>query len=330
MKGVSANARETASGRPGVILMNMGGPADVASIRPYLKGIFSDPKLVRLPAGFLYQWLFSRLVAWVQTPKVAERYKAIGGSPLLRETMLQAEALERALGLPVAIGMRYSAPSAADAVAALLSQGVSTIVGLSMYPQYSSATTGSCIANLKKAVRGRAELRLVDRHYAAPGLVRTLANGLRDAVGKLEQHGEVHVLFTAHNLPVWVTLTGDPYVEEVEKTAAAVEAEAGLGLPWSVAYQSAAVVGKWLSPTLDEALSRLVAARASGVVVVPLSFATENLETLYTLDIEFNALCRSRGVPMLARVRAPGAAPYYIESLAHAVRAALRAGNDGT
>lgn len=307
--------------RCSVVLLNMGAPSSLEEIEPYLHRLFLDPRLIRLPAGFLYRRLLARFVSGKRAQKVRARYKAIGGgSPLLENTRAQARALSSALRLPVAVAMRYSAPFAADAVASLLEQGVTRTVALSLYPQYSDSTTGSSIEDFSSAASGKLEVVFSDRHFDHPGFVSDLAVRLLATMGTPAE--ETSVLFTAHSIPVKYTRQGDPYVGQVQATAAAVATRAGLTIPWSLGFQSAPKFGTWHGPFIEEELDRLVREGGRRLVVCPITFAAENLETLYDLDVVFQGQCLESGITDFKRVPAPGDSAGYIETLAALVKEA--------
>lgn len=314
-------------GSVGVVVMNMGGPGSLDEVQPYVRRVLADPRVVRLPLGVggtLAQGLFAALVSRRRARDVRARYASIGGrSPLLDETRELAGRLAVELGAPVEVAMRYSAPSSADAVAALERGGrAQTVVGLSLYPQYSTATTESSIEALREALPRGARLVIVDRHHREPGFLDALAASAREG---LERAGPgAHLLFTAHSVPVAYTKAGDPYVAEVEETVAAVASR----LPrraegHSLAFQSAMRFGTWHGPSLEEELDRIVGAGVTRLVVQPVTFASENLETRYDLDIAFERAARSRGIERFVRQPTPGRSASYVAGLARQVRAAL-------
>ena len=301
--------------------MNMGGPEDLDAIRPYLRRVLSDRHLVRMPAGFLYQPLLARFIASRRARKVRARYAAIGGgSPLLGETRKLAAALGARLNAPVAVAMRYSPPSARQAADEVIAQGANHLVALPLYPQYSSSTTASSLEDFALQVKGLAPFSIIDRHYRNEGYLDAMAALLRQAVARLEAQAGSHILFTAHSIPTSHTAGGDPYVDEVGQTVELVAAKADTGLPHSVAFQSAVRFGEWHGPGTEEELQRLVAGGVTRLIVQPVSFVSENLETMYDLDICFRKLCLDRGISQFERVATPGAEQAYIDGLAGLVR----------
>ena len=314
----------TITPHPGVILLNMGGPETIADIEPYLRRILADPLLIRLPAGFLWQWLFARLVAGRRARKVATRYEQIGGgSPLLTETRALATALSEKLDMPVAIGMRYSSPGAADAIRKLEQSGVDTVVALPLYPQYSGSTTGSSLAELQCHLPPEKQLKVIPRHGLAPKFLQTLAAQINQALE--DSTSKTALLFTAHSIPVSYTRNGDPYVKEVEGTVAGVLPLLTGSVHWRLGYQSATRFGTWHGPQLKDVLAELHAQGYSHLLVQPVTFASENLETRFDLDIVLKNSALTMGFTTFQRLPAPGRNQLYIEMLSDLVHDHLTA-----
>lgn len=309
------------AGKTGVILLNMGGPSHLEAIEGYLRRIFMDPMLIQLPAGFLYRRLLARFVASRRAARVSARYQLIGGgSPLPAHTQVLASALEQKVGIPVRIAMRYSEPGAREAVCELKAEGVTRGIAVPLYPQYSHSTTGSSLADLEAAAAGELDLVAVDRHFEHPGFVGALASGVARALEASTCSGETFVLFTAHSIPLKYTAQGDPYISEVRSTVDAVVEALGLTQSWSLAFQSAPGVGKWHGPRVEDVLPELLDRGVKGLVVCPVTFVSENLETLYDLDIVLSQKSRELGFESFVRVEAPGATPAYVEVLCQIVR----------
>jgi len=308
-------------GRTGVVLLNMGGPASLDEIPAYLRRIFMDPLLIRLPLGGFYRPLLAGFVASRRGAKVRHRYALIGGkSPLLEETRKLAALLSRRVDVPIEIAMRYSSPSAAEAVAALEHAGVSKVVAVPLYPQYSSSTTASSVADLEAAVGDRMELIAVQYHYHHPGVADAMAQQLNAALEKQAWRSNAHVLFTAHSIPESYTRTGDPYVEHVRETVEAVAQAAGLSLPYSLAFQSATRFGSWHGPSVFDAVEELAEGGVRHLVVAPVSFVSENLETLFDLDIQLAAYCQDMGLQSMLRVPTLSESNSYADALADLIR----------
>jgi protoporphyrin/coproporphyrin ferrochelatase len=305
-------------GDVGVVLLNMGGPSSEDEVGPFLRELFDDPAILGVPwpvRPALGAW-----ISWRRAPHAKERYRRLGGrSVLLDACREQAEALRLRLSCPVREVMRYRQPDAKSVLNELVEQGVSRLVALPLYPQYSTTTTATSLADLRAAADARgmevAEVRSYPTH---PGLVAALADGLRGALAELPALGDtrLHLLLTAHGIPVSRVRRGDTYPEEVAATAAAVAATVDPPLDWSLAYQSRVGPARWLEPSIEDEVSRLAAEGVRALVVQPLTFTSENLETLDDLDRELAEHARGLHISLFRRGAAPGIHPLYIGALA--------------
>lgn len=312
--------------RIAVVLFNLGGPDDQASVKPFLFNLFNDPAIIGLP-GIVRTPLARRIAG--RREKTAQANYALmgGGSPLLPETRKQAAALEAALAprLPddevrVFIAMRYWSPLTEETVVDVAAFGPDDIVLLPLYPQFSTTTTESSLKLWNAAYAGTGESRTVCCWPEAHGWVDAQAAAIGDQLDKAGDR-PVRVLFSAHGIPEGlIRRKGDPYQEQVESTVAAVVAKlASNGRPvdHAICYQSRVGPLKWLGPSTPEALER-AAADGLGAVVVPIAFVSEHVETLVELDIEYGELARRLGVAPYLRVPAVGTAPAFITALAEA------------
>jgi protoporphyrin/coproporphyrin ferrochelatase len=298
----------------GVALLNMGGPADLDAVEPFLRELFSDPAILGAPwpvRPLLASWIARR-----RAPHSRIRYARHGdASPLLAATAEQARALEAQLGCPVVVAMRYGRPTSDEALEELATRGISRVIALPLYPQYSTTTSATSLAALRDAV-GQRELEIAEvaSYPELPGLVDALA---RAAAARLEQAGDapgIHLLFAAHGIPLSRVRGGDPYPEQVNATARAVAER--LDVPWSLGFQSRVGPVRWLEPSVDEEVDRLAGEGIGVLVVQPLTFVSENLETLDDLDRELADRAAERGIGRFLRGAAPGTDPAFIEGLA--------------
>jgi len=299
----------------GVLLTDMGGPATTGDLEAFLRALLGDPRIMRMPFGFIVRPILSRRIARTRAPKVAPRYEAIGGgSPLLPATRRLAGAVEEQLGLPVHVAMRYTAPRLAPALEEMRGRGVGRVVVIPLYPQYSTSTTASTGDDLARNAPAEFSYTVVERHADQAAYLDIMAALLSES--RAAAPSGAYVLFTAHSVPESFTLGGDPYVAEISATVAGIAARAGLGEKGhSLAYQSVGPVGRWHGPSWEAALDRLHDDGVRHLVVQPLSFVSENLETLWDLDIEMRRRCATLGITM-RRVPTPGAATGYATLLA--------------
>ncbi|MFH1809814.1 MAG: ferrochelatase [Pseudomonadota bacterium] len=308
----------------GIALTNMGGPADLAGIEPFLFNLLADPAMLGMP-GWIRRPL-AGLIARRRAPRVVERYRLIGGgSPVVRGSEQQAAAVEQALGgrALVRAVMRYTEPRAEVVLDAMRKAGVRRLIALPAYPQYSCTTTGSSVDELRVAAAARGlELQAGEAYATAPGYIDALAAGAVPWVNP-----GCHVLMTAHGLPERVIRAGDPYRDQVQQTAEALALRLPEGTPWSLAFQSRLGPVKWLTPYVEDEVARLAAQGCQALLTVPLTFAVENLETLYDLDRVAAEQAGRLGIAWYHRAPAPGCHPRFIEALAEVARSAAgRAG----
>jgi ferrochelatase len=310
--------------RRAIVLMNLGGPDRPEAVRPFLVNLFSDPAIISLP-GWL-RWPLARLIAWRRGKVARDIYDYLGGgSPLLANTEAQARALEVRLGRDdrCFIAMRYWHPRSEETVREVKAWEPDEIVCLPLYPQFSTTTTASSLAEWHREAARQglaASSRAVGSYPAASGFTAALADLIRPLLNEaVAKHKVVRLLFSAHGLPVKIVRAGDPYPDQIAKTAAAVIAAlAQPGLDWVVCYQSRVGPLAWLSPSLDDEIRRAGADNAA-VVVAPISFVSEHSETLVELDRDYRRLADTCGVPGYYRAPTVGTDPAFIQALAELV-----------
>lgn len=313
--------------RTAVVLFNLGGPDSLQAVRPFLFNLFHDPAIIGVPQPI--RWLLAQMISRRRAPVAQEIYRHLGGrSPLLPLTEQQAAALETALGPDhkVFVCMRYWHPLA-DAVARQVRDwGAERVVLLPLYPQFSTTTSGSSLADWRRAAKAAGlalPTQAVCCYPVQAGFVAAVADLVRPAYERAATVGRPRLLFSAHGLPKKVVAAGDPYQRQVEDSAAAVAAALNIpGLDWLVSYQSRVGPLEWIGPATDSEIER---AGRDGVplVVVPIAFVSEHSETLVELDIEYRHLAEGAGVPAYERVPAVATHPAFIAGLAGLVRGVL-------
>jgi len=317
--------------RIAVVLFNLGGPDRPEAIRPFLRNLFSDPAILRVPA--LLRKPLAAAIAGRRAVAAREIYAKLGGSsPLLANTIAQGKALEHALGdlgeVRAFPCMRYWHPRAEQVAAEVKSFAPERLVLLPLYPQYSTTTTASSLADWYAAAR-RAGLSVpisaICCYPTQPGFIAALAEGISRS---LDKAGSAYprLLLTAHGLPERIVAAGDPYPRHVEETAMAVIDMLNTpGLDWRVCYQSRVGPLRWIGPATDEEVRR-AGSEGRAIVIAPIAFVSEHSETLVELDMEYGELARHCGVPSYVRVPTVSTAPPFIAGLAYLVRAALGRG----
>lgn len=300
--------------RRAVLLMAYGSPATLEEVEEYYTHIRGgrrpDPERVE---------------------ELRARYRAIGGSsPLLQITRAQADALAARLGLPVYVGMKHSPPFIAEAVERMHADGVERGVAIALAPHYSRMSIGGYVRAVAEAAghAGGPEMAYVESWHLHPRFLNVLTDRVEEARGRLRDPGSAPVVFTAHSLPQRILEWDDPYVVQLQETAAAVARAAGIA-QWSVAFQSASATGEpWLGPDILDVLRQLHAASAAEVVVCPAGFVADHLEVLYDLDVEARRLADALSLRMI-RTESLNAAPQFIDALAEIATAALDGGQPG-
>lgn len=317
--------------RVAIVLFNLGGPDRPEAIGPFLRNLFTDAAILRVP--FVVRPILARIIARARVQPATANYALLGGkSPLLELTRAQADALEAALpdlAVRCFIAMRYWHPFAREAVHEVQAWDPDEVVLLPLYPQFSTTTTGSSLEDWRKAAAKAGLVAPVVTICCYPDetdFIRTTAVRLLETITaarrELPRGTRLRVLFSAHGLPEVIVRYGDPYQWQIERSVSAVVARiADSGLDWAICYQSRATPQKWLEPSTEHEIER--AARDDvAVVVVPIAFVSEHVETLVELDVEYRTLAEKRGLPGYFRVPAANAGAGFVAALAGMVRQA--------
>lgn len=312
----------------GVLLLNLGGPDTLADVEPFLFNLFSDRQIIPLGPSFLQKFI-ARRIARRRAPKSSESYRLIGGgSPIRRITESQARALELALNaggrFMVRVCMRYWHPFAAEALQEMTGAGIREIVALPLYPHYSIATTGSSLTDLHQTARTQAPgLSILDiRSWPAePAYIECLAARVREGLEQFKG-GPVQVVYSAHSLPKKFIAEGDPYVAETQTTIEALEKLTGQhGI---LCFQSRSGPVEWLEPSTPDLLEDLAGRGCKNILMVPISFVSDHVETLYEIEMLYRGQARSLGM-RLESTRALNDDPLFIAALAGLVTRRLAA-----
>jgi len=322
-------------GRVGVLLLNLGGPDKLEDVGPFLYNLFSDPEIIRLP----FRWL-QKPLAWFiasrRTKTSQGNYKQIGGgSPLRRITEEQGEALRKQLGYlgqeaNIYVGMRYWHPYTEEAIAQIIQDNIEHLVILPLYPQFSISTSGSSFRLLEKLWQEDPKLQGIDytvipSWYKQPGYLQAMAELIAQELEQFPNPNEVHIFFSAHGVPKsYVEEAGDPYQQEIEECTALIIQTLNRPNVHTLAYQSRVGPVEWLQPYTEDALKELGAQGVKDLVVVPISFVSEHIETLQEIDIEYREVAEESGIHNFRRVPAPNTNPVFINALADLVIDALK------
>ncbi len=324
------SAREAGRRRVAVVLFNLGGPDRLEAVRPFLFNLFNDPAIIGLP--WPARPLLAGLISSRREAEASANYALMGGaSPLLRETLAQARALEAAAGgvdeVRAFLAMRYWTPFTEETAREVAAWKPDEVVLLPLYPQFSTTTSASSLQVWAKRYRGPGRVRTVCCFPELDGLVEGYARSIETVWEAAGRPRDVRVLFSAHGLPEQVIKRGDPYQWQVEQTAAAVAARLEPRwdgpLDWRVCYQSRVGPLKWIGPATPDAVAEAVV-DGKGVLLAPIAFVSEHVETLVELDREYAELAHEIGAPHYLRAPTVSVMPDFIAGLAAVVERALR------
>lgn len=324
--------------RIAVVLFQLGGPDSPEAVEPFLYNLFLDPDIIDFPFARFARDPLARLISSRRAPKAAEKYKEIGGSsPILPLTQLQAQALEaelrKELDATVFIAMRYWHPMTEQAVRSISREHFDQIILLPLYPQYSKTTTGS---SLNEWNRWRSALGLSENNqktiywfFDHPSYIEAIVDRTNEALGQCKDlASEPTIVFSAHGVPLSVIRKGDPYKDQIEKTVELVMQRGGWKMPHTLCYQSKVGPAKWLRPSLDETIVELGERGRKYLLIVPIAFVTDHIETLHEINIETRELAHKVGIERFEVTRGLNDHPKFIQALASLVRKAVSEGNE--
>ena len=306
-----------------VVLFNLGGPDGPNDVERFLRNLFRDKAIIRSPLPV--RFIVSRMISRSRAPSARENYaKMGGGSPLLAETRRQADALDvelkkRGVDAKSFIAMRYWKPYAAEAVRDVKAWGATKTVLLPLYPQFSTTTTASSLKSWKDA--GGPEGVAICCYPAAPKFIAAHAKKLVSAWEVAGKPASVRALLSAHGLPEIVVKSGDPYQWQVERTAAALKPLLPADWEVEICYQSRVGPLKWIGPPTEDAVAK-AAKDGKAILVSPIAFVSEHIETLVELDIDYRRMADEHGAKAYIRAPALGVEGGFIETLADLVQAA--------
>jgi len=323
-------------GQVGVLLLNLGGPDRLEDVGPFLYNLFSDPEIIRLP----FPWLQRPLAWWISTMRTQrsqENYRLIGGgSPLRRITEEQAQALQSSLrhhgcDATIYVGMRYWHPFTEEAITRIKRDRVDHLVILPLYPQFSISTSGSSFRLLERLWDDDPALQqinytVIPSWYDRPSYLQAMADLIAGELDRCPNPDQVQVFFSAHGVPIsYVEEAGDPYQREIEACTQLIMKTLNRPNPYTLAYQSRVGPVEWLQPYTEDALQELADQGVKEMVVVPISFVSEHIETLQEIDMEYREIAEHAGIEHFHRVPALNTHPIFIEGLATMVLDAMDA-----
>ncbi len=307
-----------------VVMFQLGGPDTLAAVEPFLYNLFCDPDIINFPGSFLARKPLAKLISTTRSKKVRHHYAEIGGgSPIRRLTNQQARAVEAALRPHIAartmVAMRYWHPTTEAAISSLESAPFDELVLLPLYPQYSFATTGSSLKEWNRLYKPTTPVKVIDHFFDHPDYIAGIVARINGILQQLRHREDVHLVFSAHGLPMSLIEKGDPYQGHIESTVKLVRELGAWPNPHVLCYQSRVGPQKWLQPSLTSTIELMAGEGIRRMLVVPLSFLTEHIETLYEINIEARNLAESLGVTDFHMMPALNDSPLLVRALADLV-----------
>jgi ferrochelatase len=310
--------------RIAVILFQLGGPDTQAAVEPFLYNLFCDPDIINFPGAFLARRALAKLISTSRSKVVRQHYAEIGGgSPIRRLTEQQAHALEVALrphvSVRVIVAMRYWHPDTLEAIASLGSAPFDELVLLPLYPQYSLATTGSSLKEWNRRYKAAVPVHVIDHFFDHPDYIAAIVERINNVLDQLLHPEEVHLVFSAHGLPMALVERGDPYPKQMEATVHLVREFGAWPNPHVLCFQSKVGPQKWLQPSLTDTIEKMAREGIKRMLVVPVSFVTDHIETLHEINIEARKEAESLGVADFHMMAGLNDSPILIRALADLV-----------
>jgi ferrochelatase len=294
--------------------------------------LFSDPEIIHVKWSPLRKAIAYSIATFRR--KTSEGYyrQIGGGSPLRRLTEEQANALKeefqrRGKAVDTFVGMCTWRPFLHEAVSKLQASSVDTLVVLPLFPHYSVTTTGSGFSILRELLSGdiarKVRVQWVRSWPVEPAYIDAFAQAIGRELKKFDNPENTHLLFSAHSIPESYVRKGDPYLDETKTTMEAIMDRLGRKNPYQLSFQSKIGPVKWLEPFTNDVILKLGQQGIHDVLVIPISFVSEHIETLYELDILYKKVAAEAGVKNFRRVPALNSDPAFIRALANIVESAV-------
>ncbi|PYX80458.1 MAG: ferrochelatase [Acidobacteria bacterium] len=315
--------------RLGVVLFQLGGPDTLEAIEPFLYNLFCDPDIIDFPFARLGRKALAKLISTTRAKKVQHHYSVIGGgSPIRRFTEQQARALEGRLidaGLDArcTVAMRYWHPFTSEAIAQLREYQCEEIVLLPMYPQFSSATTGSSLNEWSRLFHDEVPVHCVRTFYRNELYLEALIEKVEEALSRFAEPVEAELVFSAHSVPTAIIEKGDPYQNQIEETVSLLMERGGWHNHHRLCYQSKVGASQWLQPSLRTTLRRMGAEGIKNVCIVPISFVSDHVETLGEINHEARKKAEELGIEQFEMTSGLNDSPAFIAALAELVTTAV-------
>lgn len=322
-----------------VVLFQLGGPDSPEAIRPFLYNLFRDPDIIDFPGAFLARRPLAWLISTLRSKSVGEHYKEIGGkSPILELTMQQAAALEQSLtneGLAakVLVAMRYWHPFTEEVIRQIKNDTFERVILLPLYPQFSQATTYSSMNEWNRQAQRlglQVPTQLICCYPNHPQMIEAFVDQINRTYGRFgdSRHEEIDLIFSAHGVPQQFIQRGDPYQLQIEETVQRIVERGKWKSPHILCYQSKVGPQEWLGPSLLETIESRAKAGRKRLLIAPIAFVTEHIETLHEINIEAREHAEQFGIEQFEMMPALNDHPKFIACLADLVSARVHSKAD--
>ena len=285
-----------------IVLFNLGGPDALDAVKPFLYHLFSDRDIFNIPIG---QKLFAKLMSFFRAPKVKEQYKHIGGkSPINKWSALQRSMLEQELqkvvsGARVFNAMRYWHPTIETIANQIAQKSFDKIALLPLYPHYSKTTTGSSFNEWQRVYQGDTKnVTYIHDYFDHPRYITALNERIDESMMRFPEdvRDAVQIVFSAHGTPERLVKQGDPYLMQIKKTVECVMKSRNFSHEYHLCFQSKVGPVKWLEPSTGNMVKALGAKRKRQLLIVPVSFVSDHIETLFELDVEYRRIAEKSDI----------------------------------
>lgn len=293
----------------GIVLLNLGGPDSLEAVEPFLFNLFSDPEIINFPLSFLFRKRLAKLISSKRHPLIQKQYQKIGGkSPIVDLTNIQARLLEEKLSenrvdAKVYLAMRYWRPFTEEALEQIERDGINRVVLLPLYPHFSKSTTGSSFKEWNRLTAEKPNLQnlkteKIESYFDFAPYLDAIIERIREGLARfpVAKQADVNILFSAHGTPLKLVREGDPYSHHIRRTVEAVMMRAKFGQKHHLCFQSKVGPQKWLTPSTPAMIEELAAKGVKNMLVVPVAFVSDHLETLFELGIEYRRHAIEKGV----------------------------------
>jgi len=309
-----------------VVLFNLGGPDSLEAIEPFLYNLFCDPDIFKLPLG---QKTLAKFISSRRAPKVAEEYKLIGGkSPIndwteKQRTMLEIHLRNDNPDIDVHIAMRYWKPLTEETVKIVEAVNYEKIILLPLYPHYSITTTGSSFNEWKRHYKGnKSKLIYINNYQTNEKYIAALNQRIDETILRFPENvrNDIQLVFSAHGTPMSLVKKGDPYSGHIKETVNVVMKARNYSHKHHQCYQSKVGPMKWLEPATDTMIEELAASGKKHLLIIPISFVSDHVETLFELDLEYRHVADKCGIENYIVMKGLNDSELFIEALAELVK----------